>query len=30
MIVQITPTCFGYLIGVILREFKVLVSYKPL
>jgi len=27
---SITPTCFGHLIEAILREFKILESYKPL
>jgi len=27
---SITPTCFGHLIEAIIREFKILESYKPL
>jgi hypothetical protein len=30
LLLKITPTCFGYLIGAMLREFIVLASYKPL
>ena len=30
LLLLITPTCFGHLIEAIIREFKILESYKPL